>query len=208
MAKIQEMCAALKVLSEAKARDELMMPVEVGERIGMTAEYAGPLLGNMHERQPVEKPDKRKNRYRISQKGEEFLANPPEEPQVKQEKPPTVLRTVPPTVPPIVPPTPPKEDSVIPSQADIFRSIAEQLGITKAMDTAKGGTPLNAIINYVQRTGLLNKVPFRAVDQHKRQHPCLVTSVDVTDGEAKTTGLLEYSPGDGAFKRPSLHYCN
>ena len=75
-------------------------------------------------------------------------------------------------VPPTVPPTPPKEDSVIPSQADIFRSIAEQLGITKAMDTAKGGTPLNAIINYVQRTGLLNKVPFRAVDLHNRQRSC------------------------------------
>ena len=36
----------------------------------------------------------------------------------------------------------------IPSQADIFKSIAEQLRIAKAKD----GTPLSAIINYVQRT--------------------------------------------------------
>ena len=80
MPKIEEMCAALKVLSEAKSRGELMMPAEVGERLGMTAQHAGPLLGVMYERKLAEKPDKRKNRYRISQKGEEFLANPPEEP--------------------------------------------------------------------------------------------------------------------------------
>ena len=137
MPKIEEICATLKVLSEAKSRGELMMAPEVGERLGMTAQHAGPLLGNMHERQPVKKPEKGKNRYQITEKGEEFLVNPPKETEVKKE----VLPTVPPTVPLTVPPTPPKEDSVIPSQADIFRSIAEQLGITKAMDTAKGGTP-------------------------------------------------------------------
>ena len=59
------------------------------------------------------------------------------------------------------------EDINIPSQADIFRSVAEQLSISKA-EEAKGGTPLSAIINYVQRTGLLNVVPFRAVHQHNR----------------------------------------
>ena len=44
-----------------------------------------------------------------------------------------------------------KEGIVIPSQADIFRSIAQQLGITKA-EEAKGGTTLEGIINFVERT--------------------------------------------------------
>ncbi len=43
-----------------------------------------------------------------------------------------------------------KEDLAIPSQADIFRSVAEQLNITKSAE-AKGGTPLEGIINFVER---------------------------------------------------------
>ena len=57
MPKIEEICAALKVLSEAKARGELMMAPEVGERLGMTAQHAGPLLGVMYERKLAEKPE-------------------------------------------------------------------------------------------------------------------------------------------------------
>ena len=68
MSKIEEMCAVLKVLLEAKSRGELMMATEIGERIGMTAEYAGPLLGVMYVRKLVEKPEKGKFRYQISQK--------------------------------------------------------------------------------------------------------------------------------------------
>jgi predicted transcriptional regulator len=112
MPKIEEICAALKVLSEAKSRGELMMAPEVGERLGMTAQHAGPLLGVMYERKIAEKPEKGKNRYQITEKGEEFLANPPKETEVKKEVPPTVPPTVPPIVPLTVPPTPPKEDSV------------------------------------------------------------------------------------------------
>ena len=91
MPKIEEICATLKVLSEAKSRGELMMAPEVGERLGMTAQHAGPLLGNMHERQPVKKPEKGKNRYQITEKGEEFLVNPPKETEVKKEVLPILL---------------------------------------------------------------------------------------------------------------------
>ncbi len=44
--------------------------------IGMTAEYAGPLLSRMPVRKLVGKPDKKTNRYQITQKGKEFLINP------------------------------------------------------------------------------------------------------------------------------------
>ena len=47
-----------------------------------------------------------------------------------------------------------KNEGIIPSQADIFRSVAEQLSISKA----KEGTPLAAIINYVQRTAGLDNL--------------------------------------------------
>ena len=108
-----------------------MAPAVVGNHIGMTALNTGPLLSRMLVKKLVEKPEKGKNRYQITRKGEELLAKPPEE------------------IPP--PPKVPKDDSVIPSQADIFRSIAEQLSISKA-EEAKGGTPLEGIINFVERT--------------------------------------------------------
>ncbi len=47
-----------------------------------------------------------------------------------------------------------EDEGKIPSQADIFKSIAEQLSIAKAKD----GTPLSAIINYVQRTADLDNL--------------------------------------------------
>jgi len=52
-----------------------------------------------------------------------------------------------------------EDEGKIPSQADIFRSVAEQLSISKAKE-AKEGTPLSATINYVQRTDLLNNLLF------------------------------------------------
>ena len=47
----------------------------------------------------------------------------------------------------------------VPSQRDFFRSVAEQLNITKS-EEAKGGTPLNAIINFVERTADLDDLNY------------------------------------------------
>jgi len=122
-------------------------------------------------RELVEKPDKEKPLYRITQKGKDYRANPPKEPQssvgkvvgkvvgkdeekvgekngekvsekdeekvgekVDEEK--TEAE---------------KKEGLIPSQADIFRSIADQLSISKA-EEAKGGASLSAIVNFVERT--------------------------------------------------------
>jgi len=160
MAKIEEICAALKVLLEAKSHGELMMAPEVGERIGMTAEYAGPMLGFMYKRELVEKPDKKTNRYQITQKGEGYLANPPKEPEVKKEKPPATppaTPPAPPAVPPAVPPpatppaTPPgKEKVVFPSQADTFSSIGERLGFEKGGVSDQKKPSLESVVEYVR----------------------------------------------------------
>jgi uncharacterized membrane-anchored protein len=120
-----------------------------------------------------------KHLYRITEKGRKYKANPPAEieaappAEIKPGKHlPAASSTVSSTeestesrtqkgteVSPPQTPAPEekteaekKEDLAIPSQADIFRSIAEQLSISKA-EEAKGGTPLSAIINYVQRDG-------------------------------------------------------
>ena len=58
-----------------------MAPAVVGNHIGMTAEYAGPLLSRMLGRGLVEKPEKKKALYRITQKGKDYRASPPPEPQ-------------------------------------------------------------------------------------------------------------------------------
>jgi len=124
----------------------------------------------MKQRGLVEKPDKKKSAYQITQKGRDYLANPPQEPQGKVAKSGGVngggkvdekvdekeLEEE-------------KEDEepAIPSQADIFQSVAEQLSISKQKE-AKGGTPLCAVVYRVQRTAELNKASFRAFDQHKR----------------------------------------
>ena len=134
----------------------------------------------------VEKPDKKTNHYQISQKGKEFLANPPvatpkkpKPPDEPPDEPPGKLPSKLPKEPPgKLPKEPPagsgpivpkksetaKDDSVIPSQADIFRSIAQQLSISKA-EEAKGGTPLESIINFVERTADLG-------NQNRILHTC------------------------------------
>jgi len=77
MSVITENCQILGVLEKAT---ELMSPAEIGEPIGMTALDAGRRLYWMQGRL-VEKPDKEKALYRITQKGKDYLANPPKEPQ-------------------------------------------------------------------------------------------------------------------------------
>ena len=75
-----------------------MMPVEVGEHIVMPVSNTGPLFSNMLNRGLVEKRDKKKNRYQITQKGKEFLITPPEATAKKEPAP------KPPSEPPSKPP--------------------------------------------------------------------------------------------------------
>ena len=97
----------------------------------------------------IESTNKTKNLHRISEKGRKYKANPPAEIEAEEGTATspvtktvieTVIETVTKTVLP-QPPTPEEKETevepAIPSQSDIFRSVAEQLSIAKAKD----GTP-------------------------------------------------------------------
>ena len=169
---IKQKCDYLEALEKAQSA----RPADVGELIRMTAFNAGQLAKVMRLSGLIEWASKPKHLHRITEKGRKYKANPPAEikaaggtttPPVTETVHETVTKTVTETVHETVLPQTPvleeksdkeKEDEgKIPSQADIFRSVAEQLSISKAKE-AKEGTPLAAIINYVQRTGPLNIV--------------------------------------------------
>jgi len=164
----------LKVLSQAI---EAMRPSDIDALIGMDATYAGQRLYWMLGRGLVEKPDKKRSAYRITEKGKGYLAKPPQEPSAKLDKSAAKsaaesadesagVKIGEKTAEKVIDENAEKgdkkvdvkeseagkkEDIAIPSQADIFRSIADQLSISKA-EEAKGGTPLSGIINFVERT--------------------------------------------------------
>jgi len=129
----------------------------------------------------VEKPDKKRSAYRITEKGRGYLAKPPQEPSAKLDKSAAEsaaksaaksaaesagVKIGEKTAEKVIEENAEKgdkkvdvkeseagkkEDIAIPSQMDTFRSIAEQLGISKA-EEAKGGSSLPGIINFVERT--------------------------------------------------------
>ena len=152
----------------------------------MDAYNAGQLAKELRLSKLDEGNNKAKHLYRIIEKGKKYKANPPVEieaappAEIKPSKHlPAASSTVKSTEEStqkgteVSPPQPPateektkteKDDLAIPSQADIFQSVAEQLSISKQKDR----TPMSAVVYRVQRTAELNKASFRAVDQHNR----------------------------------------
>jgi len=80
---ITDNCKILGVLEKAT---EPLTPTEVGEPIGMNATYAGQRLYDLLQQGRVEKPDKKRSAYRITEKGKGYLAKPPLEPPAKLAK--------------------------------------------------------------------------------------------------------------------------
>jgi len=104
----------------------------------------------------IESTNKTKNLHRITEKGRKYKANPPAEIKAEEGTATSpVTKTVTKTVLP-QPPTPEEKETevepAITSQSDIFRSVAEQLSISKQKD----GTPLTAVVCYLQRTADLD----------------------------------------------------
>ena len=129
-----------------------MRPSDIGELMVMDAYNAGQLARDLRYSKLIEWDSKAKHLYRITEKGRKYKANPPAEikaaggtttPPVTETVTKTVTKTVTETVLPQTPVLEEKFDEEkegkgkIPSQADIFRSVAEQLSISKA----KEGTP-------------------------------------------------------------------
>jgi hypothetical protein len=134
-------------------------------------------LKNCGQARQLSRPTRPKHLHRITERGKKYKANPPAEieaappAEIKPSKHlPAASSTVKSTkestkegteestqkgteVSPPQPPVPEekskteKGDPAIPSQADIFRSIAEQPSISKQKD----GTPLTAVVCYVER---------------------------------------------------------
>jgi len=81
---IDRIKAVLTVLSSAS---DPMLLTEIGERIGLSAQDIFGVAKVMTARELYEKPDKKTNRYQITQKGKEFLITPPEATAKKQPAP-------------------------------------------------------------------------------------------------------------------------
>ena len=165
----------LTVLSQAI---EAMRPSDIGELMVMDAYNAGQLARDLRYSKLIEWDSKAKHLYRITEKGRKYKANPPAEieaappAEIKPGKHlPAASSTVSSTEESTKsrtqkgteasPPQPPateektkteKDDLAIPSQADIFQSVAEQLSISKQKDR----TPLSAVVYRVQRTADLD----------------------------------------------------
>ncbi|GAJ02109.1 unnamed protein product, partial [marine sediment metagenome] len=152
MGKVERKVAILEVLSGAS---EPIRPSDVGEIIGETALNAGRYLSDMGKSGLVKKPDKKKSFYEITDKGREYLANPPEE--TEEEKPEgttgerhgrAAQRISTEDI------TEEITEATVPSQADLFRAEGQRLGV----GTRKGDIKLDAIVNYVERVANLDNL--------------------------------------------------
>ena len=83
MSVITENCQILGVLRKAP---EPLTPTDIGESIGMDATHAGQRLYALLQRGRVEKPDKKRGAYLITQEGQKYLDNPPPESPEKMTK--------------------------------------------------------------------------------------------------------------------------
>ncbi len=101
----------------------------------------------MVEGRLVDKPDKKKALYEITDAGTDYLRNPPEE--IKPEEPETT------TVDKSSGqehPAPLEPDKAVPSKSELFRGIGERLGV----GARKGDIRLDSIIYYVERKTNIN----------------------------------------------------
>jgi predicted transcriptional regulator len=104
MGTMGKMLSALTVLSQSS---ELRTPAVVGDHVGMTASNTGSLLSRMLDGGTGRKTRQEKNCYQITQKGSEFLANPPPPEGIKREKPAAAPAAAPVTTPTAAPVTTP-----------------------------------------------------------------------------------------------------
>jgi predicted transcriptional regulator len=153
MGKVERKRAILEPLLDAT---EPMRPGDIGEIIGETALNTGRYLSDMARSGLVQKPDKKKPFYEITDKGRDYYENPPEEiegeelERTTEEKHRREAQTR--TTEDMTEEVTEEVTEAIPSQADLFRSIGERLGVGKG----KGEVRLDAIIYYVSKTADLD----------------------------------------------------
>lgn len=147
MAELEE---KLKVLEALSTLAEPSGASDVSEITGQDPLRCGYILYDLARSGLVEKPDKKKKKYNITEKGKEFIENPPEE--TFKELPKGPLKAPPKGE---LPEEPSEEIALtVPSQSDLFKGIGERLGV----GARKGDVRLDAIIYYVQRTANLDNL--------------------------------------------------
>lgn len=161
MTKVETKCAILEVLSKAT---EPMRPSDIGEIVGLIPIHAGKYLSDMLKSGLVQKPDKKKAFYEITDKGRQYLENPPEEAEDKELKESTQGKytrrahkgttedTTEDTTKDTTEDTTEETTGTVPSQSDLLRKEGELLGV----GMKKGEIRLDTIIKWVQRTANLD----------------------------------------------------
>ena len=136
----EEKARILRVLEALSQCVDPTKPADIGSMIGETPFNTGHDLFELEKSGMAEKPDKEKSLYLITDRGQETLENPPDKWVYKSrwETPPrTPPPGAPPAAPPGAPPGSPPEEITVPSQADLFMSIGERLGVEVRKDRAK-----------------------------------------------------------------------
>jgi len=97
----------------------------------------------------VRKPDEKKPFYEITEKGRDYVENPPEEIEGEELElsAGNIARN-----------SAEGTKDIVPTQADIFRDIGERLRVGIGRRGKQEGTPLDAIIYYIQRTANLDNL--------------------------------------------------
>lgn len=145
----EEKARILKVLEALSQCTDPARPGDIGAIIGETPFFVGHDLFDLTSKGLAQKPDKKKNLYLITDEGRQTLENPPDN---WLYKPPGKAPSHEP------PPGSPPLETTVPSQSDLFRDIGERLHIGIGRGGKLEGTPLDAIIYYIERTADLDNL--------------------------------------------------
>lgn len=167
MTTIGERLSILGVLSNA---DEWMRPGDIGELVDLSPLDAGRILKGLLNNGLVDKAKGKPPRYLINDKGTAYLENPPEydkttsappterKDRSREQKQKIADRLEGATDEMTPERTAITHDVAVPSQADLFRGIGERLRIGVGRGGKQEGTPLDAVIYYVQATADLDNL--------------------------------------------------
>lgn len=122
-----------KVLEQLYQTEGTIRPKEIADKIGETPLKVGQDLHALKQRGYAE--SESEGQWKITDEGRESVENGDGKETGKERK-------------------DKKTTGTVPSQSDLFQSVGENLGLEKK----KGGTPLDAIVYYVQRTADLDNL--------------------------------------------------
>jgi len=142
----------LKVLEELAKFTSPVGAAEIAGIIGESARDVGKDLYDSGKGGLAQKPDEKKSLWLITDKGKKYIENPPV-PSAGPLAGPSARPSAGPSARPSAEETP---DTGVPNQADILQYYGEKLRVGIGRGGKTEGTPLDAIIFFVQQTADLN----------------------------------------------------